>query len=565
MSDTGANVMKPALTKRRWALIATGVVALTAALSVGLSACAGGSSAERAQCESLSKLTIANGKVTEAKLVSAGFKASLLTIPIGVPGFKQPQSCRVKLVLKPTPQSNINTEVWLPAAGGWNNRLFGVGNGGLAGSIDHLSMNVGLMHNYAVVATDTGHKGNGNTGGWALNQPELLKDFGWRAIHESAVAAKVVIAAFYGRPQAHAYFVSASNGGREGLMEAQRFPADYDGIVAGAPALDGPNNVASAAWTQQQLLRTPGSYIVKAKLKAIQAAVLKECDGLDGLKDGLIENPMACHFDPKTLLCPPKDGQPGKETNDCLTQDQVVTLNAIYDGPGGALDGRRNYGFMRGGEEGWEHWAIGNGPRKSIQYTLALEFDRYLVRSEPKWELSSFDFARDRAVIDAAMASYYPARDPDLSAFKARGGKLILYHGWSDQALEPNITLDYFDRMNAVMGKEGGDSFARLYMVPGLWHVIAGPGPNVFGQIPAGDATDPLHSVTSALEQWVEKGVPPQEIVASKYKNDLKPQFLAGSMTPIRTRLLCPWPLVQHYKGAGNIDDYHSFACGAAG
>ncbi|MDB5429052.1 MAG: tannase/feruloyl esterase family alpha/beta hydrolase [Caulobacter sp.] len=547
--------MKPVPSKRRWAPAMAGLLGLGAALAVGLSACASGTPAARTQCEALEKLNIAGGKVVSAKLVGAGFKMSWKTALIGVWGFKQPQSCRVTLVLKPSPDSHINTEVWLPATG-WNNRLFGVGNGGLAGSIDYLSMNVGLSHGYAVAATDTGHKGDGNNGEWALNHPELLKDFGWRAIHETAVAAKTLIAAYYGRPVGHSYFISGSNGGREGLMEAQRFPEDYDGIVAGAPAFDGPNNVAASAWTQTRLLRTPASYILKAKLPAIQAAVLKQCDGLDGLKDGLIENPMVCRFDPAAMLCQ------GKQTNQCLNANQVESLRAIYSGPGGSLGDSRNWGYPPGGEEGWKEWGIGNGPRKSIQYHFALEFPRYLVYGDPKWELSRFDFAKDRPEIARVMGVFYTARDPDLTRFKARGGKLILYHGWSDQALVPQLTIDYFNRMTAAMGKDQTDGFARLYMAPGVWHVIGGPGPNVFGQIPGNE--DPRYSVTAAIEQWVEKGVPPGPIIASKYKNDLKPQFLAGSMTAIRTRLLCPWPLVQRYKGAGSIDDYRSFACGPA-
>lgn len=505
----------------------------------------------RAHCAAMMKMPVTNGRVVSAKVSARGFEPSLLTIPFGVWGFNLPESCRVRIILTPVPDSRIETEIWLPTKH-WNERLQGVGNGGLAGSVELLSMRSALQYGYAVAGTDTGHQADGGDGRWALKHPEKLKDYGWRAIHETAVAAKAVIKQFYGKPQRYAYFAGGSNGGRQALMEAQRFPDDYDGIVAGAPSVD--DHVPTISWIQQQLTKSDASYISDDKLPAISKAVLKACDGLDGVKDGVVEDPRSCKFDPKILLCK------AASDDSCLTTQQIASLQAVYDGPGISFDGRPARGFAHGGESGWGDWITGRKKDGSIGYLLTAQFYRYLIYGDPKWDMSRYSLQSDWEQTARRLGPDFGARDPDLSKFMQSGGKLILYHGWSDPALQPLMTIDYFERVLAIMGSQTS-SFVRLYMAPGVEHVAGGPGPNVFGQFPTGKAVDRRHSVTAAVQAWVEQGIAPDAIIASKYDSDFKPLLLPYNATPKRTRPLCPYPAVARWKGSGSTDDTRNFTC----
>jgi feruloyl esterase len=453
------------------------------------------------------------------------------------------------MVLKPSADSDIHVEVWLPASG-WNKKFQGIGNGGFAGSIDWNSLASAVSHGYAAAATDTGHQAGGTDAAWALKHPEKIADFGYRAIHETADRAKSVIAAFYGEEAKHSYFNSCSNGGRQALMEAERYPGDYDGIAAGAPANYWTHLLTTAIFDVQALSQ-PGSAITSSKLPAIQGAALTACDALDGVEDGVIENPEQCHFDPGVLLCK------GPETDACLTAPQIAAVRAIYGGAQTSSGEVILPGFAPGGEAeplGWTEWITGTGGNPSQQYAFGVNFFRYMVYDDPAWDYKSSTADQNVKLADERMASTLNATDADLQKFESRGGKLILYHGWSDAAIPPRNTVNYYQSVMRKMGAENAATFVRLFMVPGWEHCGGGAGPNVFGQggVPRADAD---HDIDAALERWVEQGTAPERVVATKIQPGSNPPVAA------RTRPLCAYPLTAHWKGSGSTDDASNFVC----
>jgi hypothetical protein len=534
--------------------LAAALVATLALMSVA--GCRAPASPEANRCADLRNLRLDHVSLVAIRTVSAGHDFLWKTALIGVPFFKVPASCRITAVSTPTPDSRINIEIWMPLDH-WNGRLQGIGNGGFAGSIDTMSLALALGKGYAAAATDTGHESSDRDGSWALGHVEKIRDYGYRAIHETAVLSKLLIEAVYGKPAVHSYFVSGSNGGREGLMEAQRFPEDYDGIVAGCPALDPTDTIPNWAWTQQKL-DAQGAYIPASKLDAIAATVTRSCDAQDGVRDSVLEDPRACHFDPAVLACS------GADSDSCLTGPQVEALRQIYSGPPQSDGTGPSWGFQPGAElggMGWKDWLTGSQPQRSVQYHYALEFYRYMVFDNPRWSLDQFEFVRDRDAMKRRLGPILDATDADLTAFRARGGKLILYHGWNDPALPAGMTPDYYRRVQERMGREQTSDFVRLYMVPGMQHCFGGPGPNAFGQIPPGGGADPRHNIGAALEHWVETGKPPSEIIATKYENDLKALIAADPGQPLRTRPLCAYPQVARWSGKGSTDIAENFAC----
>jgi Tannase and feruloyl esterase len=507
-----------------------------------------------ASCDSLAALKLPGTTITAAQIVAPGAFVPPGPAPTAAalaPFKSLPAFCRVQGVIQPSSDSHIEFEVWLPVSG-WNRDYMGVGNGGMAGSILYtapplVSDNVprmaqGVAAGFAVSSTDTGHQAGPNDGQWALGHPEKMVDFGYRAIHETAEKSKAIIRAFYGNGPKHSYFDSCSNGGREALMEAQRFPADYDGIIAGAPAYFLTHAAAGFTVGAQATEADPASYIPASKLPAIEAAALAACDELDGLKDGLIEDPRKCHFDPETLLCQ------ASESSACLTQPQVAALKKLYAGPRNSKGDQIYPGYFPGGETGANGWSAnitGSGPGKSLSYGFAVQGGKYLLFQNPAWDYRSFDLDRDVKFIDDAVGQRLNAIDPNLKNFKSRGGKLILFHGWSDAILAPTATIDYYESVAAKMGRKDAESFTRLYMVPGMQHCIGGPGPNNFG-----------NAMIAALQHWVEQGSAPDRILATKYKTDGDP-----SSGVARTRPLCPYPQVARYQGSGSIDEAANFAC----
>ncbi len=509
----------------------------------------GSTDVDAQQCEKLTDLKLANATITGAQTVSAG----AFTPPTGTAApFKElPAFCRVTGVIKPTSDSEIKFEVWMPSSG-WNGKFQGIGNGGFAGSISYGGPAGGLSgaiaRGYAAASTDTGH--TTSDASWALGHPEKIADYGFRAVHEMTDKAKSIISAFYGNAPKRSYFASCSNGGRQALMEAQRYPNDYDGLIAGAPANYFTHILTGFAFNLQATLSDPASYIPATKLKAIEAAALAGCDTRDGVTDGVLDDPTRCNFDPSVLLCK------GAESDACLTEKQLIALQKIYSGPRDSKGQQIVPGFLPGGETGpggWSAWITGGGQNRGLQYFFATQTFANMIYNNPAWDFKTFDLDKDNKLADEKLATSLNATDPNLKAFKARGGKLILYHGWSDAALPPVNTINYFQSVVSKMGQHDANSFIRLFMVPGMQHCGAGPGPSNFGSFVTSAQSDAQHDMSLAIERWVEEGVAPDQIIASKRQGQ----------DVTRTRPLCPYPLVARYKGSGSTDDAVNFVCAA--
>jgi tannase/feruloyl esterase len=501
-------------------------------------------------CQILGTLSMPDTRIQFAELTAA-------TTMLG-PGsllVKTPTFCRVGGVIVPSNDSEIHFEVWLPSEG-WNGRFRGTGNGGFAGSINYSEMAAALRDGYATASTDTGHRADGIDADWALGHPEKITDFGYRAIHEMTVKAKAVIQSFYGEAPKHSFFSSCSNGGRQALMEAQRFPEDYDGILAGAPANYWTHLlVANFYSSAKPMLENSASYISKDKIPAIAQAVLAACDTADGLKDGILSDPPSCHFDPSTMVCK------GAETNSCLTPPQAASLKRIYAGARGS-DGTLIFpGYEPGGEDGgggWSAWITGPKAGFSAGVLFSTGFLRNMVFNNSAWTYKGTNLSDSLAAADSKMANTLNSTDANLKPFQARGGKLIIYHGWSDAAIPAVNAISYYHNVTQTLGENTVDSFVRLYLPPGMQHCAGGPGPNLFGQFGVLKAGDAQHDIFTSLVEWVEKGSAPGAIVATKYTKD-------DPAKPIEmTRPICPYPLSAKYDGNGDSKQAESFTCAAA-
>jgi Tannase and feruloyl esterase len=511
-------------------------------------------------CERLTQVALPNAKITLAKLVVAGSFTPLTAVTqwaaSDAPLYRTlPPFCRVAIEAKPSADSEIKIEVWLPT-GEWNGKFQGRGNGGFAGEIDYHALAVAIHEGYATAGTDTGHAAAGTDARWALGHPEKITDFGYRGIHEMTQAAKAVIKAFYGNRLQHSYFASCSNGGRQALMEAQRFPADYDGIVAGAPANFWTHLLTSAVWDAQATTSDEASYIPSSKLPAIARAVNEACDAQDGVEDGILNDPRKCRFDPAAMLC--KTG----DADGCLTGPQVTALKKLYEGAHDSHGGAIFPGLLPGAEDGpggWSLWITGSAPGKSLLFAFGGGFYGNMIYDQADWSYQGADLGEAVKTADAKMAKTLNATEANLGAFKARAGKLILYHGWDDPAISAQNSIDYYHGVVSAMGRENVDAFARLYMAPGMQHCGGGPGPDFFGQEgPSPMEKDARHSVQLAVEQWVEKGVAPSAIIATKYEE-------RGATGDVKmTRPLCAYPQVAKYKGSGDSNDAANFVCDAA-
>jgi feruloyl esterase len=504
----------------------------------------------------LSGLKLPDTTITLAQTVAAGGLGAVMGGGGGTAAkafANLPEFCRVTADIAPTTDSHIKIEVWMPVQG-WNGKYQGRGNGGFAGYINFAGLADSLGRGFATASTDTGHTAGGTDASWALGHPEKMADFGYRGIHLMTVEAKAIITAFYGGGVRRSYFSSCSNGGRQALMEAERFPEDYDGIIAGAPANYWTHLLATAVWNMQATQSDPASYIPAAKIHAIGAAVVAACDAKDHVSDGIINDPPRCNFDPAQLLCKEK------ESDGCLTGPQLTALRKIYSGPRDSKGNPIFPGLSVGGEEGpggWQPWVTGPTPGKSLEFSYGNGFFSDMVFGDPAWDFRTFDFDTGVKALDEKYASTFNAASGNLKAFETHGGKLIIYHGWSDAAIPPQNSVNYFNSVVAAEGSDKAKNFVRLYMVPGMQHCSGGPGANSFGQEGSNPvAADPEHSVQMALEQWVEKHDGPHQIIATKFKNEMDP-----AQGVKMTRPLCPFPQVSKYKGAGDTNDAGSFTC----
>jgi feruloyl esterase len=491
-----------------------------AALSAGWAA----AGAEESACASLAGLDLDNTRIDIAEDIVPDpvwpFPPSLINAFAGPDAGVKSPFCRVAGII----EEEIGFEVWLPED--WNGKLHSIGNGGMMGAFVYPQTGAALEAGYAAATTDMGHKvENPLDTDWAAGRPDRVENFGHRAHHLLAVAAKQILAAYYGRKEDYAYFVGCSSGGWQGLTEAQKYPHDYDGIVAGAPANNMVRRQGTGYWVRAM---TPeGGALSRAKGALVAKAAVARCDGEDGVEDGIIGKPEQCGFDPAELQC-----AAGEAGEDCLTPAEVETARLMH--------GRRT---SPGGLKLYPGPAYGvsvGAPTTSIPGSTQTQAPLIrLVETEHEWSPDSFDPDRDIPALEAEMGDMLAATNPDLSAFAEAGGKLILWHGWLDFALSPYNTIDYYASVVETMRADTVADFARLYMLPGVSHCAGGSGPDMF---------DPL----AALERWVEAGEAPVEIIAAKRGPGGKPAM---------TRPLCPYPLVAEYDGAGDPNEAASFSC----
>jgi feruloyl esterase len=485
-------------------------------------------------CEGLALLTLPHTQITRAQFVPVGMFAGTPegVLAPGAPSFRPynalPAFCRVTATLTPSSDSDIKIELWMPASD-WNGKFEGLGNGGWAGNISVQALAGALARGYAAATTDTGH--TSRDGSFALNHPEKLIDFSYRAVHEMTVQAKALVSAYYGKAPSLSYWDGCSTGGRQGLKEAQRYPADYDGIIAGTPTNFMTHMLAQILWVAHATLKDPAGYIPQEKYALIHKAVLDACDSLDGVKDGVIDDPTRCRFDPKTIQCVADDAPT------CLTATQVAAARKIYAALKNPRTGVEIFpGLEPGSELGWAGVAGGPNPM-----SIATDYFKYIVFRDPSWDFRTIDFDKDVALADKLDDGDDNATDPNLKPFFSRGGKLLMYHGWNDPLVAPQNSINYYSSVvKSLGGAANVNDSMRLFMVPGMGHCVGGDGCSNFDKI-------------TLLEQWVEQKKAPDRIVASRLANGVID----------RTRPLCPYPFVAVYSGTGSTNDAMNFACKA--
>lgn len=479
--------------------------------------------AAQAACEELASLDLPGVTITVLESVPAGEFA----LEGGRGGTRRitdlPAFCRIGATLSPVPGSGIGIELWLPSEAAWNGRYVALGNGGFAGSIGTNAMLDPLRRGYAASSTDTGHTSPG--GAFALDEVARV-DFAYRAVHEMAETSKRLIEAYYGRAHSYAFFSGCSTGGRQALAAAQRFPGDFDGIVAGAPASHVTHLQGQQLWMSRVGRQEGSTPIPPEKFSLINDAVIESCDLNDGVADRVIENPLACSVDPRSLACA------DSESAACLSTGEVSTLARLYLGPTTSGGASIFPGSVPGSESGWGQMT---GPQP---LELAVDTYRYMVFGDPDWSVGQFDAERDIAYAESVIGETMNAIDPDLGPLAARGGKLLLYHGWADPGITPMATVNYYENVLGTMGPRATDT-SRLFMVPGMGHCGGGEGPGTFDAI-------------GIIDDWVTSLTPPDRIVASRTRG--------GAVD--RTRPLCPYPQIAVYNGTGSTDMAENFTCG---
>ena len=495
-----------------------------------------------ATCENLNSVSIPKTTITKTELVAAGAFPALPGRGGGEGGRPRfddlPAFCRVAATARPTGDSDIKIEVWLPAAlpgqpSGWNGKLRGTGNGGLGGGagVGVGALAAGVRGGYATVGSNTGHDGDAS---YALNHPEKIIDFGYRSAHEMTVAAKALIAAFYGSAPKLSYMAECGGGSIAALSEAQRYPADYDAIAAGGFGADLTHHTAGQLWIWQATHKDAASYIPPEKYPALHKAALDKCDAADGVKDGVISDPAHCDFDPAVIECKSLNAADGPT---CLTAPQVEAARKIYAGPKNPRTGKQVFSpLFPGSELGWAQLA---GPKP---LGIATDFFKYFAFRDPSWDYNTRPINFDSDIDLANKPENLPvdAMDPDLKKFTGRGGKLLLFNGWNDTSIPPGVAVDYYKSALAKTGAKTLQSDMRFFMVPDMGHC---PGSN--------GADSYNFDSLSLIVDWKENGKAPDQLVATHFKDGKE----AG------TRLACRYPDVPTYKGSGSGDDSANFMC----
>ena len=501
-----------------------------------LDAPAGGPSfSSAARCDQIAHESLQDGMITSTAEVRTGhFDLPQADRP-GMPNrMEVPAFCRVSAILKPTADSSIKMEIWLPDH--WNGKFMMVGNGGWSGAISYTAMAEPLRRGYAVASTDTGHEGA--SGKFALEHPEKLVDFAWRAVHETTVRSKEILSVYYSAQPKHSYWNGCSSGGKQGLKELQQFPSDYDGAITGAPANNWMRLQTQSIEATIANLPLGGPPILGPhQFEVLHEAVVAKCDELDGVKDGEIADPRSCHFKAASIVCKP--GQPKEQ---CLTPEQSEVADKIYASVRNPQTHELIYpGMPPGSEREWPFVTM-------RPWETGVDTYKYVVFKNPAWDYRSLDLVRD---VDFAEKEDIGIRatSPDLSAFRARGGKLIQYHGWSDAFIPTENSVNYYE---SVVAHEGGltstKTFYRLFLVPAMGHCAG------------------AYSVDwiSALEDWVEGGRAPETVIATRLKSPgqpLTPPPKGGGPTDHPARPLCAYPAVAHYLGTDSADNPKNYEC----
>jgi hypothetical protein len=496
--------------------------------------------AAAADCADLAELALPDGEVTSAELVQAGgfsLPPSAGGPPPGVmaASFAElPAFCRVQATRRPSADSDIKVEVWLPAEG-WNGKFVGIGNGIWAGSISYVQLAPPLAKGYAVAATDAGHQGNGMSADFAASHPEKLVDFGYRAVHEMVVTAKRAIDAFYGRAPEYSFWDSCSTGGRQGLMAAHRYPEDFDAISAMAPANPMTDLMVQSMWAGWMPHRFPDARLTPQHLALVRRAVLAQCDADDGLEDGIIGRPLQCGFDPATLQC-----TEGTTNETCLTPGQVQAVRGLYDGVQGADGAQLLPGWPRGSEMQLVALVMGEEP-----FPVATSYFRQLVYGgQAGWDWRATPYGEYLAAAREYGAEILDVPSDGLGPFFERGGKLLLSHGWNDGLIPAANTLAFHHRLYNALPRAQADDQLRLYMAPGMDHCSGGEGVSRFDTL-------------GVIDRWATTGIAPHAIRAERAAS---PMPGAPQLPPL-SRPLCPWPLVERFAGSGERSDAASFTC----
>lgn len=497
--------------------------------------------ASAASCESLSSLSLPHTKILSVESVAAGAFQPPATAQRLPPGFAPvdythlPAFCRVQASARPSSDSDIRVEVWLPVASAWNGKLRGTGNGGLGGGTgaSPRALAQAMSLGYATTGTNTGHQGDSS---YAVDHPEQIKDFGYRSAHEMTLTAKALIQAYYGRAPTLSYMAEDGGGTIAALSEAQRYPTDYDAIAATGMASYLTHHVFGQMWMWMAMHATPGSLLPPAKLAVLHQAALNACDAADGLKDGIIGDPEHCHFDPSVTQCK------GADAPDCLSAAQVAAARKIYRGPHNPRTHVEIYSPMYPGSElGWGLLAGGDKP-----LGIPVDFFRYYVFRDPKWDYHTrpINFDSDVALSDTARNAPVNAVDPDLNAFFDHGGKLLLIGGWNDNQVPPKVAVNYYRAVLAKLGRHKVQQSMRFFMIPGAQHGPGTRGPENFE-----------FDALALLTRWREEGVAPDELIVTHYRDGMA----------VGKRLVCQYPLIAYYNGSGDSEDPASFHCARSG